>query len=107
MTIIIIKNLYHKLRIVNGTINYIKNISVNKSQWIQQDHSMHPPTNVYVDLKEFIKKHDTLHDITLEGLPKNVTPIVLISKTFQYHHQIPQSNTSKTFYINRYQLFVS
>jgi hypothetical protein len=49
---------------------------------------MHPPTNVYVDLNEFIKKHDTLQDITLEGLPKNVIPIVSIFKTFQYHHQI-------------------
>ncbi len=36
--------------------------------------------------------------------PTNVIPIVLMSKTFQYHHQIPQSNTSKTFNINRYQL---
>jgi len=54
MTIIIIKNLYHKLGIINGTINYIKNISINESQWIQQDHSMHPHINVYVDLKEFI-----------------------------------------------------
>ncbi len=65
---------------------------------------MHPLTNVYVDLNQFIKKYDSLQDITLEGLPKNVIPIVLISKTFQYHHQIPQSNTSKTFNINRYQL---
>jgi hypothetical protein len=31
---------------------------------------MHPPTNVYVDLNEFIEKHDILQDITLEGLPK-------------------------------------
>jgi hypothetical protein len=68
---------------------------------------MHPPTNAYVDLNEFIKKHDTLQDITLEGLPKNVIPIVLISKTFQCHHQIPQSNTSKTFNINRYQLWLA
>jgi len=48
---------------------------------------MHPPTNVYVDLTEFIKKHDILQDITLEGLPKNVIPIVPISKTFQYCYQ--------------------
>jgi hypothetical protein len=104
MKVIIIENLYPKLGIVNGTINYIQNISANKSQWIQGDHSMHPPTNVYVDLNEFIKKHDTLQDITLESLPKNVIPIVLISKTFQYHHQISKSNTTKTFNINRYQL---
>jgi hypothetical protein len=49
---------------------------------------MHPPTNVYVDLDEFIKKNDILQDITLEGLPKNVIPIKPISITFQYHHQI-------------------
>jgi hypothetical protein len=49
---------------------------------------MHPPTHVYVDLTEFVKKHDILQDITLEGLPKNVIPIVPISKTFQYCYQI-------------------
>jgi hypothetical protein len=31
-------------------------------QCIQGDHSMHPPINVYIDLNEFIKKHDTLQD---------------------------------------------
>jgi hypothetical protein len=88
MKIIIIEDLYPKLGIVNGTINYIQNISINKSQWIQGGHSMHPPTNVYVDLNEFIIKYDTLENITLQGLPKNVIPIILISKTFQHHHQI-------------------
>jgi hypothetical protein len=43
-------------------------------------------------------------DITLESLPKNVRPIVSISIIFQYHHQIPESNTSNIFNINRYQL---
>jgi hypothetical protein len=47
---------------------------------------MHPHTNVYVDLNESIEKQYTLQDITLKGLPKNVIPIVLISKTFQHHH---------------------
>jgi len=88
MKIIIIKNLYPKLGIVNGTIGYIQNILINESQWIQGDHSMHPPTNVYVILNKFIKKHDSLQDITLEGPPKNVIPIIPISITFQYHHQI-------------------
>ncbi len=65
---------------------------------------MHPPTNVYVYLNEFIKKNDALQDITLEGLSKNVIPIIPISIPFQYHHQILESNTSNTFCINRYQL---
>jgi hypothetical protein len=66
MKVKITKNLCLKLGIVNGTsINYIQNISINKSQWIQRKHSMHPPTNVYVDLNESIRKHDTLQDITL------------------------------------------
>jgi hypothetical protein len=38
------------------------------------------------DLNEFTEKNDTLQDITLKGLPKNVIPIVPISKTFQHHH---------------------
>jgi hypothetical protein len=65
MKVITMKNIYLKLGIVNGAIGYIQNISVNESQWIQQDRSMHPPTNVYVDLNEFIEKHDTLQNITL------------------------------------------
>jgi hypothetical protein len=65
---------------------------------------MHPPTNVYVDLNEFIEKHDILQSITLKGLLKNVIQIILISITFQYHHRIPYSNISKTFNMNRYQL---
>jgi hypothetical protein len=58
----ITKNLYPKLGIINGIVIYIQNISINKSQWIQRNHSMHPPTNVYVDLNEFIEKHDTVQD---------------------------------------------
>jgi hypothetical protein len=89
MKVITIENLHPKLGMVNGTINSIQNISINKSQWIQRNHSIHPPTNFYVDLNELIEKHDILQDITLKGLPKNVIPIISISRTFQYHHQIP------------------
>jgi hypothetical protein len=67
MKVITTKNLYPKLGIVNGIIGYIQNISINESQWIQWDHSIHPRTNVYVDLNEFIEKHDTLQNITLKG----------------------------------------
>jgi hypothetical protein len=103
MKAIITKNLYPKLIIINGIVSYIQNISMNEFQWIQRDYSMHPPTNIYLDLNEFIK-HDTLQDITLKSLPKNVISIVSISGTFQYHHQIRKSNTSKTFNINIYQI---
>jgi hypothetical protein len=41
-------------------------------------------------------------NIELEGLPKNVIPIIPISRNFQYHHHILESNTSKTFTINIY-----
>jgi hypothetical protein len=66
------------------------NISISESQWIERDHSMHPPTNVYVDLNKFIKKNDTLQDITLEGLPKNVIPIKPIPFNIitKYYNQI-------------------
>jgi hypothetical protein len=53
-----------------------------ESQQIQQEHLLHPPTNVYGDSNQFIKKHDILQDITLEGLPKTFVPIISISKTF-------------------------
>jgi hypothetical protein len=42
--------------------------------------------------------------MTLKGLPKNVIPIALIIRNFQYHHSIQGSNTSKTLNISCYQL---
>jgi hypothetical protein len=65
---------------------------------------MHPPTNVNVDLNEVIEKLDILQNITVEGLPKYIIPLVSISRTFQYYHQILESNTFKSFKMNRYQL---
>jgi hypothetical protein len=56
----------------------------------------------FVDLNKFIQKHDTLQNITLQGLSKNVIPIVLILRSFQYYHHIPKSNTFKIFNINKY-----
>jgi hypothetical protein len=49
-----------------------KNILITKSQWIQKDHLMQLTTNVIVALDKFIQKCDTLQNITLLGLPKNV-----------------------------------
>ncbi len=37
MKVIIIKNLYPKLRIINGNIEYIENISFANFEWIQKD----------------------------------------------------------------------
>jgi hypothetical protein len=41
---------------------------------------------------------------TFDKLPTNVIPIAPISNSFQYNHYILESNTSKNFTINRYQL---
>jgi hypothetical protein len=65
---------------------------------------MHPPINVLVNFNDFIKKNIKLQNIKLEGLLKNVIPIIPISKNFQYHYHILKSNTFKTFTINSYQL---
>jgi ATP-dependent exoDNAse (exonuclease V) alpha subunit len=104
MKVIITKNLYPKIRIVNGTIGYVQNISFAKSHWIQYDELMHLPINVLIDFNEIIQNHETLQDITLEGLPKNVIPITPITRNFQYHHFVQESNTFKTFNISQYQL---
>jgi hypothetical protein len=63
---------------------------------------MYPPINVLVDFNDFVKKN-----IKLKSLPKNVIPIIPRSMNFQYHHHILESNTSKTFTINRYQLSIA
>jgi hypothetical protein len=102
LKIIIIKNLYPILRIVNRSIGYIENISLIDSKWIQQNVTMHPPINVLINFNDFVEKNIRLQNIKLEGLPKNVIPIISILRNFQYHHHILESNTSKTFIINRY-----
>jgi hypothetical protein len=83
------KILCPKLRIVNGSIGYIENISLTDVEWIQKNIMMHPPINILVNFNNFIEKHVNLQDIILENLPKNVIPIGFISRSFQYHHQIP------------------
>jgi len=102
MKIIIIENLYPKLGSVNGNIGYIENMSLAYSKWIQKDITMYPPINVLLSFNDFIKKNIRLQNIKLKSLPKNVIPIIPISTSFQYHHHILESNTSKTFTTNRY-----
>jgi hypothetical protein len=55
MKVIIIENLYSKIRIVNGTIGYVQNISLTKSHWIQHDYLMDPPINILIDLMNSLK----------------------------------------------------
>ncbi len=95
MKVIITKNLYQKIRIVNGTIGYVQNISLTKSHWIQYDELMHPSINVLIDFNKIMKLYKT----TLKGLPKNVIPIATITRNFQYHHFVQESNTFETFNI--------
>jgi hypothetical protein len=37
MKVIVMENLYPKLGIVNGSINYIENISITDAKWIQKN----------------------------------------------------------------------
>jgi hypothetical protein len=104
MKVIIIKNLYPKKRIVNGTIGYVQNIALTKSHWIEYDELMHPPINVFINFDEVIQYHETLQNMILEGLSKNVILIAPIIKIFQYQHFVQESNTFKTFNISQYQL---
>jgi hypothetical protein len=100
MKIIIIENLYPKLRIVNESIRYIENTSFTNSKWMQKYITMHPPINVLVNFNDFIEKK---HKIT-RPLLKCCTNNVPKWRNFQYHHHILESNTFKTFIINKYQL---
>lgn len=60
------------------------------------------PINVLIDFNKIIKKVVSLQNITLKGFSKNVILVLPISKSFQYHHHMLESNTSKTIIINRY-----
>jgi hypothetical protein len=64
---------------------------------------MHPPINVHINF-HFKQKHITLQDISVKGLPMNVITIAPITKNFQYHNFIQESNISKKFNINFYKL---
>lgn len=57
---------YHKLGIANENANSIQDIIFINIKWIQQDLLMHLPTNVLATFDEFIKKHVTLQDVTLD-----------------------------------------
>jgi hypothetical protein len=107
MKVIITKNLYLKLKIVNGSIKYIENISLVNSKLIQRDITMHHAINVLVNFNDLIEKNIKLQNIKLEGLPINVISIIPMSRNFQYHHHILESNTCKTFTINKYQLSIA
>jgi len=64
---------------------------------------MYPPTNVFVDLNEFIQKHNTLQNITLQGLSKKThTNNIHIMNLLM--SSLLESKISKTFNINKYQL---
>ncbi len=56
MKMIILKKLHLKLKFVNGSIDYIKNISLTNVKWIKKDVIMCPPINILVNFNEFIKK---------------------------------------------------
>ncbi len=47
---------------------------------------MHPPINALVNFNDFIKKK--IQNIKIKGLPKNVIPIIRISRNFQSHIRI-------------------
>lgn len=80
MKMIIIKNLYLILKIINGNI-VIKNISfvyVNgHKKWLQCI-----LINVLINFNKFILKIVSLQNITLKGFSKNVIPILPISRSF-------------------------
>ncbi len=58
--------MYHKLGIANENANSIQDIILIDIQWIQQDLMMHLPINVLATFDEFIKKHVTLQEVTLD-----------------------------------------
>jgi hypothetical protein len=63
MKIIITKNLYLKLKIVNESTKDIENISLANLEWIQKDVTIHPPINVLVKFNGFIEKDIKLQNI--------------------------------------------
>lgn len=72
---IILEKLHLKLKFVNGSIDYIKNISLTNVKWIKKDVIMCPPINILVNFNEFTKKQISLQNITFKGLSQNVIPI--------------------------------
>jgi hypothetical protein len=55
-----------------------------------------------VDFNSFINDHkSSLNDIMIKGLPKNIVPIIPISRSFDYIHEIEGPQYSKKISIKK------
>lgn len=68
MKVIVIENLYAKLKVINVNIRYIQNISFVDAPWIQKHVMMYPLMDVLLYLMYLIWKHITLQNIILYNL---------------------------------------
>jgi hypothetical protein len=94
LKIIIMEILYPKLGIINGSIGYIKNVL--HRFWMDIKKCYNASTHKCCsEFEQFHRKYIKLQNIKLQGFLKNVIPIIPISRSFQYHHHILESNTSK------------
>jgi hypothetical protein len=102
------ENQYPTLGLVNGTIGIVHEIVLDHDIPRNDTLFIKPPLHILVDFNSFINDHkSSLSNIMIEGLPKNIVPIVPISRSFDYIYEIEGPQYSKKNSIKRRQIPLS
>jgi hypothetical protein len=108
LKVMLTENRYPTLGLVNGTIGIVHEIILDHDTPGNDVLFIKPPLHVLVDFNSFINDHkSSLNDIMIENLPKNIVPIVPISRSFDYIHEIEGPQYSKKFSIKKRQIPLS
>jgi hypothetical protein len=96
MKVMLTENQFPILGLVNGTIGTVYKIIFDHEVPKNDSVFIKLPLHILVDFNFFLNnRKSSLHDIMIEGLPKNIVPIAPISKSFDYIYEIERPQCSK------------
>jgi hypothetical protein len=108
MKVMLTENRDPTLGLVNGTIGIVHEIVLNHDTPRNDTPFIKRPLHILVNFNSFINNYkSSLNDIIIEGLPKNIVPIIPISRSFDYIHEIKGPQYSKKFSIKRTQFYLA
>ncbi len=88
MRVMLIKNLYPKFGLINGTIGIVCEIVMDDSIKENKSTFIEPPFYVVINLNTLITNHFNSKDINLNGFVKDVIPLILIFQNFNYQYDM-------------------
>ena len=104
MKVLLTKNLYSNLGLINNTIGSVHNIVMPENKDNINTVFIKPPLLILADFNDFIQNHKSFKNIEFEGLPKNIVPIAPMCRNFEYKYKIDGLQHSKRFSIKRKQI---